>query len=113
MAKKNQVTASGIRSLMSAPQADDTETNNTPPTPEATQPIERATYGRGQKSPNRRTMVGAGVKATEKTELQEIANAEGVALNALIAFFVRHSLANYKAGKLKIPKTVKTVIDMP
>ena len=112
MAKKNQVTASGIRSLMSAPQADYTETNDTPPTPQAATPT-TPMRGRGHKSPNRRTMVGAGVSAQEKIELQGIADAEGVALNSVLAFFIRDAMARYKAGKLKIPRKTINVIDMP
>lgn len=51
--------------------------------------------------------------AQEKVELQAIADAESVALNAVLAFFIRDAMARYKMGKLKIPRKTITVIDMP
>ena len=110
MAKKNKVTTSGMRSLMSGPKADDTE-QDTPPAQVQAPTQTRRTYGRGQKSADPRTMVGAGVKASEKADLQAMADAEGVTLNALLAFFIRDAMGRYRAGKMKIPRKTISVID--
>ena len=111
MAKKNKVNASSFSGLLSGPKVDTTtdETQGLPTPTTGAQPIR----GRGHKSTNRRTMVGAGVTAQEKVELQAIADAEGVALNAVLAFFIRDAMTRYKMGKLKIPRKTITVIDMP
>lgn len=107
---KTKAVATGIRALLSSPPSEEGEDkNDTTPTPQPARP----TRGRGHKSPNPRTMVGAGVTLAEKTELQQIATTEGVALNSILAFFIRDAMTRYKAGKLKIPRKTINVIDMP
>jgi len=77
-------------------------------------PMEGKQRGR-PKSDDPRTMVGAGIKASEKKALEEIAKAHGVALNTLVAFLLRHGLSQIKKGKLKLPVTEKkiTTLQMP
>lgn len=105
---KTKAVATGIRALLSSPPSEERQDDS-----DTTAQPARPTRGRGHKSPNPRTMVGAGVTLAEKTELQQIATAEGVALNSILAFFIRDSMARYKAGKLKIPRKTINVIDMP
>ncbi len=67
------------------------------------------------KSADPRTMVGAGIKASEKKALEEIAQSHGVALNTLVAYLIRHGLSQIKKGKLKLPVTEKRIktLQMP
>ncbi len=69
--------------------------------------------GRGIKSSDRRKVITTGIRTSEYEELKAIAEVNGVAPNAVIAFFLRHSLQQYRDGKLKIPTVTTRKIQMP
>jgi hypothetical protein len=71
--------------------------------------------GRGIKSSDPRKVVATGIKQSEFDALLAIAQENEVAVNSVIAFFLRDSLQRYQSGKLKIPMvaTVTRKIQMP
>ena len=83
------------------------------PTIEQMAPETKPKGGRGIKSADKRVMVGAGVKTSEKQALEAIAEAHGVKLNSLIAYLIRDGMRRYDAGELKIKVKTQSVIDMP
>ena len=74
---------------------------------------EKPRGGRGIKSPDPRKIVTTGIKQSEFDELKSVAEANGVAPNSVIAFFLRYSLQQYREGKLKIPTFTTRKIQMP
>lgn len=74
---------------------------------------EKPKGGRGHKSDDRRKVVTTGIKTSEFEELQQIAQANGVAVNGVIAFFLRHSMQLHRDGKLTIPTVTTRKIQMP
>jgi hypothetical protein len=76
-------------------------------------PTAKPKGGRGIKSPDKRVMVGAGIKTSEKQQLEAIAAAHGVKLNSIVAYLLRDGMRRYAAGELKIRVKTQSVIDMP
>ena len=62
------------------------------------------------RSDDPRVVVSAGIKSTERDELQTIADSYGLTLGAVVTYFVRHSLELHRAKKMKIPTVTKTVV---
>ena len=58
--------------------------------------------GRGRVKP-----VSVGLHESELEELQRIADEHSVARNAVMAYFVRRALADYRAGRLSLKDSLK------
>lgn len=73
----------------------------------------KAKGGRGIKSANPRKVLTVGVKTSEFAEFKAIAEKHGVAVNAVLLFFLRTGLTKYREGSLKIPTVTTKKIKMP
>lgn len=74
------------------------------------QPDKPMRIGRGTRSNDPRVVVSAGIKSSERDELQAIADSYGLTLGAVVTYFVRHSLELHQSKKFKIPTATKTIV---
>ena len=113
MAEPNKVIKTPTSSLYKRTEAATEAEQPTLPTIEPTAPTTKPKGGRGIKSDDKRVMVGAGIKTSEKQALEAIAEVHGVKLNSIIAYMLRDGMRRYNAGELKIRVKTQSVIDMP
>lgn len=71
--------------------------------------------GRGKKSDDPATSICGSIKRSERTEIEQLAAGLGISANALVTYFIRYSVIQYKAGKIDVPVTRRVIktVEMP